>query len=98
MFVEIAVWWPVLKILQKAQELRGETCREEDARKVRDILLNEDSDGNHSSDIAFRMGDRFLSIVRTCLRGEWDISRDQSAFVVDTFQRKVVDELGRFVI
>ena len=97
-FIEIAVWRPVWEILQKAQELQGETCREEDARNIRDILLIEYSEDNHLRDIAYRMGDRFLSIIRACLRGEWNISGDQSASVMDTFQRKVVDELGRFVI
>ena len=77
MLVEIAVWWPVLKILQKAQEVRGENCREEDARKVRDILLNEDSDDNHPRDIAFRMGDRFLSISELAC-GESGIFRETS--------------------
>lgn len=94
---EIAVWRPIEKILRRHQELRAEECREGDARRIRDILLDEHSQENHPADIRFRMGEIYYRVVEICLRGNFGAPADDIELLA-VFARRIVDELGRCVI
>lgn len=92
--VEIAVWRRIEQILGRHQALQGEECMESHARKVRDILLDDDSEENHPRDIAFRMGDIYRDVVKVCLKGDFGVIQDP----LNAFKERVVDQLGRCVI
>jgi serine/threonine protein kinase len=96
--VEIAVWRCINSILKKHTDLQREECKENDVRKVRDILLDEDSQENHPRDIAFRMGDIYWKVVKTCLKGEFGVPKGAEEQLLLAYQRDVVGELRRCVI
>ena len=94
--VEIACWRSIDDILRKFQELNGEECKEEDARKVKDILLDKDTPDNYPREVAFKMGDIYCRAVEKCLRGNF--GAEDGRELLDAFKTHVIDELGRCVI
>lgn len=95
---EIAVWRSIKTILKKYQDLQREECMEGDIRKVRDILLNEDSLENYPRDIAFRMGDIYRNVVEICLSGDFGVPKAATDQLTTAFSQQVVDRLGECVI
>jgi len=96
--VEIAAWRSIKSILKKHADLQREECKENDVRKVRDILLDEDSQENHPRDIAFRMGDIYWNVVKTCLTGKFGAPEGAKEQLLSVYQRDVVGELSRCII
>lgn len=95
LLAEIAVWRKIRQILVRHQALQHEECQENDARKVRDILLNEDSEENHPREIAFRMGDIYRNVVNVCLTGQFG---PNGSNILATFEQLVVKQLSRCLI
>lgn len=93
--VEIAMWRSIKTILRNHQKLQGEECGENDARKVRDILLDE-SQENIPREIAFRAGDTFREVIRVCLTGEFGAGGPDRW--LGEFSRRVAEELERCTI
>lgn len=89
--VEIACWKPLVKILAQARELQGTECKEEDLKRVREILKKYGSPGS-GVDIAFRMGSIYRNVVDACLDGKFDANDGPD--LLDSFRRRVIDELG----
>ena len=98
MLAEIAVWRSIKTILKKYQDLQREESKEGDIRKVRDILLNEDSLENYPRDIAFRMGDIYRNVVEICLSGDFGVPRAATDQLTTAFSQQVVDRLRECVI
>ena len=68
---------------------------ESDARKVRGILLDNNSEDNHPREIAFRAGKIYRNVVNICLSGDF---KDKSrAGLLKGFEDDVVNQLGRCV-
>ena len=98
MLVEIAVWRSVKKILKNHTDLQREESKESDVRRVREILLDNNSQENHPRDIAFRMGDIYWKVVHLCLTGDFGVPRDANEQLAAVFERDVVEQLRRCVI
>lgn len=95
---EIAVWRSLKTILKKHENLQKEECKESDVRRVRDIILDEDSLENHPRDIAFRMGDIYCDVIERCLKGDFEVPRAGTDELTAGFSRYVVDRLRECVI
>lgn len=93
--VEIACWKPMEELLIKYRELRGEECKEEDIKKVREILMDNQALGS-PRDVAFRMGDIYRGAVEVCLKS--DFGADDGPDLLASFNRRVICELGKCVI
>jgi hypothetical protein len=93
--VEIACWKPMEELLMKYRELRGEECKEEDIKKVREILMDNQALGS-PRDVAFRMGDIYRGAVEVCLKS--DFGADDGPDLLASFNRRVICELGKCVI
>jgi hypothetical protein len=93
--VEIACWRPMEILLTRYKELRGEECREEDVKKVREILMDNQAQGG-PRDIAFMMGDIYRGAVEVCLNS--DFGADDGPDLLASFNRRVICELGKCVI
>ena len=76
-------------------DLRGEECKEEDLKKVREILMRHDSPGG-PIDIAFRMGDIYRRVVEVCLNGSF--GADGGPQLLESFRQRVICELDKCVI
>ena len=96
--VEIAVWRSAKSILKKHADLQRGECKENDVRKIRDILLDEDSQENHPRDIAFRMGEIYWNVVKLCLTGDFGVPKSAQEQLTLAFERDVVGQLRRCVI
>lgn len=96
---EIAIWRSVKTVLKKHDSLQKEESKESDVRRVRDILLDEDSWENHPGDIAFRMGDVYRAVVERCLKGDFDVASTATGDeLTAAFSRHVVERLHECVI
>lgn len=100
--VEIAKWQSMKTISSHDQTFHGQTgpdreIKPKDARQVRDMLLNRDSQEDHLRDIEFRMGEIYCKVVETCLTGRFGESGEDLEALRE-FGSRVVNELGRCVI
>jgi len=89
--VEIACWKPLAKVLAQASELEGTECKEDDIRRVREILKQYGAPGS-GVDIAFRMGSIYRKAVDVCLDGDFDAHDGQD--LLDSFRQRVIAELA----
>ncbi|RYP42655.1 hypothetical protein DL767_000024 [Monosporascus sp. MG133] len=93
--VEIACWKPLASLLTKSRELQGTECKEEDIRRVREILKRYEFPGS-PVDIAFRMGNIYRQVVEVCLDGNFGAS--DGPCLLASFRQRVISELDRCII
>jgi len=86
----------MVELLARYEELQGEECKEENLKRVRQILNRRDSPGG-SIEIAFRMGDIYRGAVEACLDSTFGTSSSPQ-LLLECFRQRVVHELDRCVV
>lgn len=94
LLVEIGLWRPLQDILKSHSQLSGEEGSERDFRKVRDILLYEDTITSYLREIAFHMGDIYRGVVEECLLGDFGVAARADDQLMSAFKERVVMQLG----
>jgi hypothetical protein len=97
--IEIACWKAMNDLLKENKtnkSLRGDECKEEDFRELRNIILSKGGSKGNLNDVAFRIGDIYAKVVEVCLRG--DFGAEGGTELLNSFQHRVIHELQRCVI
>lgn len=90
------MWKNIRDILEQHPALQLKESKESDIRKVRDILLDHNSDENHPREISFLVGNIYRDVVKICLRGDFEDKSDRG--LLEAFEREVVNKLARHLV
>lgn len=83
------------ELLAKHDAFHGAECKGQDVQRIREILRDNRNQGS-PRDVAFRMGDIYRKVVQVCLDG--DFGAADGPDLLESFNRRVITELGRCVI
>ncbi|KAK3319514.1 prion-inhibition and propagation-domain-containing protein [Cercophora scortea] len=99
--LEIGSWFPLAQLAAGAGRGRGRDMNappdsSSSAWELREHLL---MDGGPVAQLAYRTGTRYMELVRTCLRGSFDVTEEDldldGTAVQGAFCREVVEELDK---